>query len=335
MSASEMREKRLGRRHLPGSNSARRTLAAGLVMVAAATLLHGCATTKAPDVEPMSATSGEKMYQNGNRWYLRGCYQEALRYYFGAYEFFCAGDRLAPAARALNSIGNLYRRLGDPETALTFYNEALEIDHRLTDTVGQAQTLINRSAAQLDRHHPKQAAADLRQAESLAQGVPRLALALSRSRGILATRSGHLQTAETHLREALERVGDTRSLESAATHYAMGKLRLAQLRPEEARAFFTRALELDRELGHTHGLADDLEALGDCDRELQAWSQAAFLYQRSVRIFALLDHTDKIRQLLETLQTLKEDHPDAVNADLTLFFIDRWVDGQREADICP
>jgi tetratricopeptide (TPR) repeat protein len=313
----------------------RRHLAAGFLMVATAALLHGCATTKAPDIEPASATDGEKMYQAGNRWYLRGCYQEALRYYFGAYEFFCAGDRLAPTARTLNSIGNLYRRLGDPEAALTFYNEALHIDRRLADAAGQAQTLINRSAAHLDLRHPKRSAADLRQAEPLAQGIPRLELALARSRGIQATRNGNLQAAETHLQEALQHVGDTKSLESAATHYAMGKLRLAQERPADARPNFTHALEVDRLLGHTHGLADDLEALGDCARQLREWSLAAFHYQRSARIFALLDHTDKTRQLLETLQALKVDHPEAVDADLTLFFIDRWVEGEQEADICP
>lgn len=304
-------------------------------MVAVAALLHGCATTKASDTQPISASSGEKMYQAGNQWYLQGCYQEALRYYFGAYEFFCAGDRLAPAARALNSIGNLYRRLGDPEAALSFYNEALDIDRRQSDEIGQAQTLINRSAAHLGLHHPKQAAADLKRAEPMARKVSRLALALARSRGILATRSGDFPAAETHLKEALQQVGDTRSLESAATHYAMGKLRLAQHRPTDARPYFARALEFDRQLGHTHGLADDLEALGDCAKALRQWSLAAFHYQRSARIFALLDHTTKTRQLLETLQALKASHPEAVDADLTLFFIDRWVEGEREADICP
>jgi tetratricopeptide (TPR) repeat protein len=334
MKASEMLKEKLRLRYLPVCRP-RRYFAAGLVLVAAAAILQGCATTKAPNAEPGSASSGEKMYQTGNRWYLQGCYQEALRYYFGAYEFFCAGDRLAPAARTLNSIGNLYRRLGDPDAALTFYNEALEIDRRLADPVGQAQTLINRSAAHLDLEQPKRAAADLEQAEPLAQGLSRLALALARSRGIQATRSGSLRAADTHLQEALQRVGDTESLESAATHYAMGNLRLAQERPADARLYFTRALELDRRLGHSHGLADDLEALGECARQLGEWSLAAFHYQRSAKIFALLDHTDKTRQLLETLQKLKIAHPEAVNADLTLFFIDRWVEGKQEADICP
>jgi tetratricopeptide (TPR) repeat protein len=335
MQALERLIKRLGSRQVMQNGNLRRHLAAGFLMVATAALLHGCATTKAPDIEPASATDGEKMYQAGNRWYLRGCYQEALRYYFGAYEFFCAGDRLAPAARALNSIGNLYRRLGDPEAALTFYNEAFEMDRQLADTVGQAQTLINRSAANLDLHHLERAAADLRQAEPLTRGVPRLALALARSHGILATRNGNLEAAEAYLQEALGRVDDTLSLENAATHYALGKLRLAQKRPADARPYFTQALELDRQLGHTHGLADDLEALGDCHRQLRAWSLASFHYQRSARIFALLDHTEKTRQLLENLQKLKTNHPEAVNADLSLFFIDRWVEGEREADICP
>jgi hypothetical protein len=115
----------------------------------------------------------------------------------------------------------------------------------------------------------------------------------------------------------------------------MGKLRLAQKRPAEARIHFTRTLDLDRQLGHTHGLADDLEALGDCAQGLEAWSLAAFYYKRSARIFALMAHTEKTRQLLERLQALKATHPEAVNADLTLFFIDRWVDGEPEANICP
>jgi tetratricopeptide (TPR) repeat protein len=304
-------------------------------MVVVAAFVQGCATTPPQKSEPVSATNGEKMYQSGNRLYLQGCYQEALRYYFGAFEFFCASDQLAPATRTLNSIGNLYRRLGDPQAALIFYNEALEIDRRLADTTGQAQTLINRSAAHLDARRPERAAADLKQAEPLAKEIPRLALALVRSRGILATRRGNMKTADAHLQEALGRVADGKSLESAATHFAMGKLRLAQQRPAEARAYFTQALELDRQLGHIHGLADDLEALGDCAKQLKEWPLASFCYQRSAKIFALLDHTEKTRQLLEILEAIKTDHPEAVNPDVTLFFIDRWVEGEREADICP
>ena len=41
------------------------------------------------------------------------------------------------------------------------------------------------------------------------------------------------------------------------------------------------------------------------------------------------------RQLLERLQTIGAEHPEAVKADLTLFFINRWVDGEQNADICP
>jgi tetratricopeptide (TPR) repeat protein len=304
-------------------------------LLAVTLLIQGCATGTAPKAAPEAATSGEKLYQAGERWYLQGCYQEALRYYFGAYAYFCTGDRLGPAARTLNSIGNLYRRLGDPAAALSFYNEALEIDLRLEDARGQAQTLINRSAAQLDHGRPQQAVVDLDRAEPLAASSPRLRLALERSRGILATRRGDLPAAETHLLGALENLSNGSALESAATQYAMGKLRLAQSRPAEARLHFTRALELDRQLGHTHGLADDLEALGDCARTLEEWPLAAFHYKRSARIFALMDHTDKTRQLLERLQALKAAHPDAVDADLTLFFINRWVEGEQDADICP
>jgi tetratricopeptide (TPR) repeat protein len=310
-------------------------LAAACLVILALALILGCATSPAPKPEPEVATSGEKLYQSGNRWHLKGCYQEALRYYFGAYANFCAGDRLGPAARALNSIGNLYRRLGDPEAALSFYNEALEIDLQLADLSGQAQTLINRSAAHLDMALPERASADLDRAEPLLQSTPRLRLALERSRGILATRGGDLAAAESHLQSALETLPAAPALESAATQYAMGRLRLAQKRPAEARPHFTRALDLDRGLGHTHGLADDLEALGDCARALEAWSLAAFYYKRSARIFALINHTDKTRQILERLQTLKATHPEAVDANLTLFFIDRWVEGEAEADICP
>jgi len=275
------------------------------------------------------------MYQAGNRWYLQGCYQEALRYYFGAYEYFCAGDRLAPAARTLNSIGNLYRRLGDPEAALSFYNEALEIDRQLADTASQAQTLINRSAALLDAGQTDRAALDLKAATPLAENTPRLALALHRSVGILFTRKNDLNAAEAHLHNAMAAAAGSSKVEQAATRYAMGRLRLAQEKPTAALTYFQGALTLDREAGHTHGLGDDLEALGDCARQLEAWSQAADYYQRSAKIFALLDHTDKTRQLLEALQALDAAHPDAVNADLTLFFINRWVEGEQEAGICP
>lgn len=314
---------------------------AGLLLASTAVLTTSCATTPAAPVASEATTSGEKMYQAGKRWHLQGCYQEALRYYFGAYEYFCAGDRLAPTARTLNSIGNLYRRLGDPEAALTFYNEALEIDRQLADTTGEAQTLINRSAALLDTGDMDRAALDLKQATALTEDTPRLALALHRSMGIVFTRKGHLSAAETHLQKALETASGTpapnnaNALESAAAQYAMGRLRLAQEKPAEASVCFNRALTLDRQAGHTHGLADDLEALGDCARQIEDWSLASNYYQRSAKIFALLDHTDKTRQLLERLQALKADHPQEVSADLTLFFINRWVEGEQEANICP
>lgn len=319
----------------------RRFVMACLVFTVAAAITTGCATTLPTPVEPEATATGEKMYQAGKRWYLQGCYQEALRYYFGAHEYFCAGDRLAPRARTLNSIGNLYRRLGDPEAAMTFYNEALEIDRQLADTTGEAQTLINRSAALLDAGQPDRAAADLKHATPLTADNRRLALALHRSMGVLFTHKGDLITAETHLQKAMENAtpppkdDGVTALDSAAVQYAMGKLRLAQEKPAEASPYFTRALDIDRQTGHSHGMADDLEALGDCARQLKDWSQASSYYQRSAKIFALLDHTDKTRIILERLQALKADHPEEVNAELTLFFINRWVEGEQDANICP
>ena len=112
------------------------------LMVAIISCAGGNAALKAPDpLEP-----ARKELHRGITQYQKGCYHNALPHLLRAHEQFTAYDNLTGIAMSLNNIGNVYGKLGDPESAILFFESSRAIYRDLDDINGAVQTLSNKAA---------------------------------------------------------------------------------------------------------------------------------------------------------------------------------------------
>jgi tetratricopeptide (TPR) repeat protein len=115
---------------------------AALMIFAAISCAGGNAAVKEPDpLEP-----ARKELHKGIAWYQKGCYHNALPHLLRAHEHFTAYDELPGIAMSLNNIGNVYGKLGDPESAILFFESSQSIYRDLDDIGGAVQALSNQSA---------------------------------------------------------------------------------------------------------------------------------------------------------------------------------------------
>src|SRR6266508_2423155 len=207
-------------------------------------------------------------------------YHEALELYRRA------GYRYGEAA-ALNSIGDIYRSLGEMQKALEKYNEALPIRRAVGDRKGEAQTLYNIGALYY-RLGDMQKALEKNNESLLIQR------AIGDRRGEANTLSniGIVYDALSDMQKALEKynealaikraVGDRRG-EDTILHN-IGDVYRALGEPQKAMEKFNEALLLSRELGDRSGEAITLTNIGGVYRELGDMQKALEKYNEALPI---------------------------------------------------
>ena len=131
-------------------------------------LVSGCGGghTLQPTSEALS--DGMKELRKGTGWYQKGCYQKSLGNFLKACELFAASDELAGTAMCMNNLGNVYRFIGDPESALLFFDESYAIYTDLNQDQGAIQSLDNKSAVLIQENRLEDADAVIQKAEALA-----------------------------------------------------------------------------------------------------------------------------------------------------------------------
>lgn len=282
--------------------------------------------------EPPQLSDGRQAISKGVAWYQKGCYRNALDQFLSAHELFSATDQSSGVAMSLNNLGNVYRLLGDPETAHLFLDEALALYTDLADAQGAARAMSNKAAVLIDQGRLEAAARVLDQAAPLtAPGQPAFA-ALLNNRGILLTRQGAYAEAENVLRQALAASAPSDAPQQATALFAMGSLMRAAGTPQKAIPFFEQALEADRNAGFFRGVADDLAALGALYSERRDPAAAARHFQRSIKIYALLGNSDRVQALTPQLEDAAREAD--IDLQVTSLFTERWLQGNRLEPLC-
>lgn len=296
-------------------------------------LLLACAganTAKAP--VPPDISAGMNELTKGNHRYQQGCYRQALAQYFKAYERFSAADHMPGSAMTLNNIGNVYRAVGDIDSALLFYEEACMSYLDLKNQQGALQALSNKTAALIDANRFEDAEGEFIRAARIALPGSRPFGPLLRNRGVLLFKKGDYAGARDLLNAALQNTDPLNLTEFAVVNFAMGKVLLKTNRPDEALRHFESALAADRSASYYRGIADDLAAIGSVYLHNGDFSQAVGFLKRAVQIYALIgDQPDMeaTRNLL--VQTARQA---GLNIELTEFFVERWARGEASEISC-
>lgn len=285
-----------------------------------------CAGGKAPLKEPAPLQPAVKELHKGIAWYQKGCYHKALPHMLRAHELFTALDDLPGIAMSLNNIGNVYGKLGDPESAILFFESSHAIYRDIDDIDGAVQALSNETAVLIREGKLEDAEAALEMTQKLLDRSGKKNPLLMNNRGVLLTRKKNYVEAEKMLMAALAASDPENYAQSASIHFSLGNLMAATKRHAEGLDHFQKALDSDRRVGFHQGIADDLAALGGLYQQVGEHTAAASHYQRSIKIYALLGNEEKVAAIMKRL----EGSARAANVDIavTRHFVSQWSRGE-------
>ncbi|MBI3423439.1 MAG: CHAT domain-containing protein [Acidobacteria bacterium] len=181
----------------------------------------------------------------GQTWGRLGQPQRALSYVTQALELQRGGAAQREEANTLVLLGNIHNELWEPKRALEYFGQALMRQRALADTYAEAQTLLNQGAAYYS---------------------------LGETARALETYTASLsfwQKVKHRPREA-------------TTLHNIGLVYAAQGEFQQALEYYLRALTLQRVLQNPEAEADELNSLGSINGQLGEWQQALTYFEQAL-----------------------------------------------------
>jgi tetratricopeptide (TPR) repeat protein len=302
------------------------------ILIIVATSILACAGGQLPRQMPKDLRKSARYMNKGVLLYTWGCYPRALKFFNDSYERYTVADNLQGVANSLLSIANIYLQLEDVESALLVYKEAIETYRIIGDDEGRSRACANYAVALIRADRLDKAADALNRADDLAGTEPGLMALRAKNRALLLIAQGQEDEAEKLLERTLENAAGGEPETVAGLYFTLGQLLLNHEHPNRAEPHLQKALDLDRAAGAYYGIARDLAALGTCYTRLDRLSEAISFQKRSAKIFILIQQPKKAQAVINALEANAE-HAQA-DIQATLHWINQWLEGRVEANIC-
>jgi eukaryotic-like serine/threonine-protein kinase len=291
-----------------------------------------CASRPAPRKFSEDIHQGIRFLNKATADYNRGCFRKALEYIQESHERFAIIDDLPGSADSLNTLANIYYRLGDIESALLVYNEAIALFEQVDQRTGETRALTNKAAALISAGKLDEASRALDHADELSKGSNNLDGLRLKTRALLRIARDDPQGAEDLLAIALRAASKSDRGLLADIHYTLAHVELTAQRPREAVSHLNTALKLDRAAGAYFSIGLDLAALGSCCEALADYAGAVGFYKRSLKIFALLQAHGKVQWVRSRLKASAGKA--GLNPEAVLYWTDQWLSGRNQSDLC-
>jgi tetratricopeptide (TPR) repeat protein len=301
-------------------------------IIAAVLVFLACASAPAPDKVPEEIHQGIRHLSQGAAEYQKGCYLKALEHVQESHERFALVDDLPGSAASLNTLANIYYRLGDFQSALLVYDEAVALFEQLDQRSGLVRALANKSAVLIAAGSLDKASRTLDRADEISNGSRILKSLRLKTRALLRIALGNSQDAEALLHEALKIASQSEQEFLPDIHYSLAQLKLTVQRPQEAVTHLQIALKMDRAAGAYFSIGLDLAALGSSYENLGDHVQAVHYYERSLKIFALLKAHAKVQWVRSRLVSSAEKA--GLNLEPLLHWTELWDSGHSQATLC-
>ncbi len=290
-----------------------------------------CASGPAPERSPRHLRDGVYYHNKGADLFTKGCYQRAMAYFQDAHQIYAAADEQAGVARALNSIADTYFRMGDMESALLVYGDAIILSESEKMSVELVRALSNKAAALVALNRPEEASAILDRAGKITNKRGQEALYL-KTRAILMMEDKNPQQAETLLKSALDAPGGGKDGIASSIYFSMGRLLIQSDQPARARSRFEHALAIDSKKARHHDIARDLEVIAATHAAAGNHTDAVHFYKRSVKIYALLKDERRTKAVVSEMK--RSASQANIDIQMTLHWVQTWLTDKSGSAIC-
>lgn len=247
----------------------------------------------------------------GNQAFDLGDYEKALQFYLLALESNTAADFEEGIVKSYHSIARSFLALNRLDQAANALANAERVVAILNDPTLEAQQLFHQASLELERGRLDRASLALEKALALNDRTGDRA-----QRALLLHGMGRVQRARgmagggaAAYREALVRFRQAQALnealaayaELATNHYMQGLTHLSLEELDLAEAQLLKALEYDRRMEISLGIAMDHRALGQVAARRNDWGRAADHYLRSYRVLVVLGLESQQARALDLL----------------------------------
>jgi tetratricopeptide (TPR) repeat protein len=241
----------------------------------------------------------------GNRYFREARYNEALEFYQLSLDSSRAIDDAEGQVTALNSLGKTFFLAGENDKAADYYDRALTLAQGSALPVLILQSANNIAELQMRRGESAKALFTCREALETggkeASGTVELAVlyhnmgACLRDEGEFAAARGCVEQAADMNRSA------KRFSELASNYYMLSSIAFRENRLDAAQEAALAALDYDKRMENSLGIAQDLLALGTIAQKAGNAAQAHEAYKRSFLAYRALEYVNGMRRSLEKL----------------------------------
>jgi len=280
------------------------TIVAVLLMCAA---LAACSSAPPPKEEVFDQRNLATEYvEFGNKYYKQAQYDQAARFYQLASEYYAAVDAREGLVTANNSLGKVRLTLGDFEGALAYYKKA----EAIAAVVGKSELLLqcanNLGEMRLRKGETKDALSIFEKALSSSAGQ----FEQSREKAVLLHNFAAALKAADRPDEAEAEIAKAQALnlgakryeELASNYYLLSSLHSKRKNYGEALKAAELALEYDKKMENSLGIAQDLTALGLIMERTGQTEPAYDMYKRSFLVYRAIQYVPGARKSLELLE---------------------------------
>lgn len=225
-----------------------------------------------------------------------GRYAQALDLFDLALQLNRSLDNEQGIVLTLNSIGKTMLALNRNEEAIEIYTKALDIAKRLNDELLIMRTKGNIAAYYIKGNEIEKAyeilEAELNKIDSVKNEESAF---LAHTMSLVLRKKNEYESALTYLNRSLAyNIKNDAFKALASDYYMMASIHSLQKRYEEAFAFALDALNYDKMIEYSRGIADDLEALSLISGKLGNESDSDMYRQRSAAVLEAIANINKI-----------------------------------------
>ena len=246
--------------------------------------------------------------------YLQDSIPQAISYLEMAEKMLLTQNNPELLARVYNNLGVFYGAMYDNETALSFYQKSLEIKEQMGDNVDISSNLINISTIFYDEGRYEECIETNEQALIYAlknDDVESIAVIYA-NLGAANERLGNFKIGTNYTLKALNIYQNSvkNDAAEARTYSNLGANYLSQKEFEEAKYYFSLALDINKRINHSSNLVVSNNNMAEVEGLLKNFDKAEKYVFQALELANQLNYVEEKRICFEELSLITEDQGD-------------------------